>query len=104
MAAAPGGCTRSSSVAGKPITAEQVSRLVVGQTTESEIRQWFGEPVDVVLTNTGKVLTYQYRSASSALLSVPFLGIGGGTASGQMLIVTLDPQGRVARHTFIGGP
>jgi hypothetical protein len=97
-------CTRTAPAQGKPITADVVARIVPGRTTEAEIREWFGEPTDVVATDTGKVLTYQHRSSSGSRLSVPFLGIGGSAAPGQMLIVTLDREGRVARQTFIGGP
>ena len=97
-------CTKSATLEGKPIPAERVSGIVAGQTTEEEIREWFGPPADVVVTDTGKVLTYRYRKSSGGVLSIPFLGIGGGVASGQMLIVTLDGGGRVVRHTFIGGP
>ncbi len=97
-------CTKSATLEGKPIPAERVSGIVAGQTTEEEIREWFGPPADVVVTDTGKVLTYRYSKSSGGVLSIPFLGIGGGVASGQMLIVTLDGGGRVVRHTFIGGP
>lgn len=99
-----GGCTKSTTLEGKPLPAERVAGIVAGQTTEAEIREWFGPPADVVVTNTGKVLTYRHTKGSPSFLSLPFLGIGGGTAAGQMLIVTLDTGGRVVRHTFIGGP
>ena len=99
-----GGRAKSATLEGKPIPADRVAGIVAGRTTEAEIREWFGPPADVVVTNAGKVLTYQYRKGSAGLLSLPLLGIGGGTASGQMLIVTLDDRGRVVRHTFIGGP
>lgn len=99
-----GACARTAAVHGNPIPPERVADIVAGKTTEAEIREWFGTPAEVVVTNTGKVLTYQYRAGSGAVLSLPFLGIGGGTARGQLLIVTLDRDGRVARHTFLGGP
>jgi hypothetical protein len=99
-----GGCTKSATLEGKPIGADRVAAIVAGRTTEEEIREWFGPPADVVATNTGKVLTYRYSKGSASVFSLPFLGIGGGTAAGQMLIVTLDNGGRVVRHTFIGGP
>ncbi len=98
------GCTKSASVQGKPIPAEAVARIVDGQTTEAEIREWFGPTADVVVTNTGKVLTYQYRKEAGGILSLPMLGIGGGTTTGQLLIVTLDEQGKVVRHSFYGPP
>ena len=98
------GCAKTATVQGRPIPPEAVARIVPGQTTEAEIREWFGPTPDVVVTNNGKVLTYRYRRESGGVLSIPFLGMGGGVASGQMLIVTLDQDGKVVRHTFIGGP
>ena len=104
VAAAMAGCTKSASVQGRPIPAEAVARIVDGQTTEAEIREWFGPTTDVVVTNTGKVLTYQYRKEAGGVLSLPLLGIGGGMTTGQLLIVTLDQQGKVVRHAYFGGP
>lgn len=98
------GCSKSATVEGKPLSAEAVAKIVDGQTTEDQIQEWFGPPADVVMTNDGKVLTYRYRKGSGGVLSIPFLSIGGGTTSGQLLIVTLDGSGKVTRHTFIGGP
>ncbi len=103
-AVAMAGCTKPASVQGKPIPAEAVARIVDGQTTEAEIREWFGPTTDVVVTNTGRVLTYQYRREAGGVLSLPLLGIGGGMTTGQLLIVTLDEQGKVVRHTFYGTP
>jgi len=104
VAMAPAACARTASVQGRPIAPEQVARIVAGGTTEAELRDWLGDPADVVMTDRGRVLTWQHRASAGAALSLPFLGIGGGGASGQLLIVTLDREGRVARHTFIGGP
>jgi len=105
LAAAMGaGCTKSASVRGQPISADAVARIVDGQTTEAEIREWFGAPADVVMTNNGKVLTYRYRKEAGGALSLPLLGIGGGVTSGQLLIVTLEDTGKVTRHTFIAAP
>ena len=104
VTAALAGCTKSASVQGKPIPAEAVARIVDGQTTEAEIREWFGPTTDVVVTNTGRVLTYQYRREAGGVLSLPLLGIGGGMTTGQLLIVTLDEQGKVVRHSFYGPP
>lgn len=98
------GCTKSASVEGRPLSTEAVAKIVDGHTTEEEIREWFGSPGDLVMTNNGKVLTYRYRKEAGGLLSIPLLRIGGGTTSGQLLIVTVDESGRVIRHTFIGGP
>lgn len=103
-AAAMAGCTKSASVQGRPIAAEAVARIVDGQTTEAEIREWFGPTSDVVVTNTGKVLTYQYKKEAGGVLSLSVLGIGGGVSSGQLLIVTLDEKGTVVRHAYFGGP
>ncbi len=104
VAVALPGCTKSASVQGKPIPAEAVARIVDGQTTEAEIREWFGPTADVVVTNTGKVLTYQYRKEAGGVLSLPLLGVGGDTTTGQLLIVTLDEHGKVVRHSFYGPP
>ncbi len=98
------GCTKATTVEGKPIAADRVAGIVPGETGEAELRDWFGPPADEVVTPTGKVLTYRFRKGSGSFLSVPFLGIGAGTASGQLLIVTLDQNGKVVRHTFVGSP
>jgi hypothetical protein len=97
-------CTRTTTVEGKPIAADRVAGIVPGETSEAQLQEWFGPPAEEVFTQTGKVLTYRYRKGSGSFLSVPFLGIGAGTASGQLLIVTLDQNGRVVRHTFVGSP
>lgn len=102
--AAMAGCAKSATVQGKPISTEAVARIVDGQTTEAEIREWFGPTSDVVLTNTGKVLTYQYKKEAGGVFSLSVLGIGGGVSSGQLLIVTLDDKGTVVRHAYFGGP
>ncbi len=98
------GCTKSSIVEGKPIAGDRVAGIVPGETTEAELREWFGPPAEEVATHMGKVLTYRYSKGSGSFLSLPFLGIGGGTATGQLLIVTLDQNGKVVRHTFVGTP
>ena len=98
------GCTKTATVEGKPIAADRVAGIVPGETTEAELREWFGPPADEVTTHTGKVLTYRYSKGSGSFLSLPFLGIGAGTATGQLLIVTLDQNGKVVRHTFVGSP
>jgi hypothetical protein len=97
-------CARSVVEQGKPMPGEAVARIRAGETTEAEIREWFGPPADMVATESGKVFTYQLGKGSGGGLSIPFLGIGGGAASGQLLIVVLDREGKVVRHTFIGGP
>ncbi len=104
LAAALAGCAKAASVQERPISTEAVARIVDGQTTEAEIREWFGPTADVVMTNHGKVLTYQYQKGAGGVLSLPLLGIGGGVASGQLLIVTVDETGKVVRHAYFGGP
>lgn len=104
LAVALAGCARSVSAHGRPLPAEALARIVDGKTTEAEIREWFGPAADVVMTNDGKVLTYQYRKEGGGALSLTFLGIGGGMTSGQLLIVTLDETGKVIRHSYFGNP
>ena len=104
-AAAMAGCAKPVPVQARPLPSEAVTQIVDGKTTEAEIREWFGPTSDVVVTNTGKVLTYQFRKEGGGILSsIPLLGSGGGTSSGQLLIVTLDEKGTVVRHAYFGGP
>ena len=104
-AAALPGCAKPVAVQAKPLPSDAVAQIVDGKTTEAEIREWFGPTSDVVATSTGKVLTYQFKKdAGGFLSSVPLLGSGGRTSSGQLLIVTLDGNGTVVRHAYFGGP
>jgi hypothetical protein len=104
-AAATTGCAKPVAVQAQSLSNETVARIVDGQTTEAEIREWFGPTSDVVVTNTGKVLTYQFKKDAGGILSsIPLLGSGGGAATGQLLIVTLDNKGTVVRHAYFGSP
>jgi len=104
-AAAMAGCAKPVAVQAKPLPSEAVAQIVDGKTTEAEIREWFGPTSDVVVTSTGKVLTYQFKKGAGGILSsLPLLGSGGGGSSGQLLIVTLDNKGTVLRHAYFGSP
>ncbi len=103
-AAAMSGCAKSVAVQGKALSPEAVAKIVDGQTTAAEILEWFGPTSDVVVTESGKVLTYQYKKEAGGVLSLSALGIGGGVSSGQLLIVTLDNKGTVVRHAYFGAP
>jgi hypothetical protein len=104
-AAATTGCAKPAAVQRASFSSEAVAKIVDGQTTEAEIREWFGPTSDVVMTTTGKVLTYQLKKeAGGVLSSLPLLGSGGGSSSGQLLIVTLDDKGTVVRHAYFGSP
>jgi len=104
-AAAMPGCAKAVAVQAKPLPSEAVAQIVDGKTSEAEIREWFGPTSDVVVTSTGKVLTYQFKKETGGILSsLPLLGSGGSGSSGQLLIVTLDDKGTVVRHAYFGSP
>ena len=105
---------------GSRVSADKVAQIQVGQTTQTQIEQWFGEPTSRSFSATeGETWVYDQgastteragRGFGGALLGAassaagPAGGLvpGGGSSSSESttLSIVFDRQGRVADYSY----
>ena len=115
-----GGCVSFSGEFGTPIPSEAVARIRDGETTRTDIQQWFGPPsavysptfLDIVLedaeditASTAPILddvyTYRFIRNDSTLWFVPiFYAELEAQAASETLTIFFDEQGRVRYHAY----
>jgi outer membrane protein assembly factor BamE (lipoprotein component of BamABCDE complex) len=92
------GCVSS----GTNFNEDRVADIRKGVTTESELRQMFGEPGGTSLVSSGgRQLTWMYTEhKTSGQQFIPIAGpsLERGSSNHKMLMVTLDPEGKVADY------
>lgn len=70
---------------GKPIYQEQFDKAVIGKSTVADVRQYFGHPVDLLVSSNGtSEMTWQWaESETKATSFIPFATyVGGAGATG----------------------
>jgi len=100
------GCATSHS--GKEFDASRVDRIENGETTKSDIVQWFGQPNGRgthPAPEGGQYETYTYSYAEANVKAesfIPFVGmfLGGSESESKVLTVYFDDSDQVAQHHF----
>lgn len=94
---------------GTKLSSDEVSHIVKGKTTSSEIYSMFGSPMLVqdLPTNGERMLVYTYRSSNTKANAKSFIPIYGAFAGGsnssmqqQTLTITLNKRGIVKDYKF----
>lgn len=84
----------------------KISQIKKGETTEPELIQWFGQPVERGINSEGMTtMTWMYTEATvKGSTFVPYVGpfVGGTRSKNKVLMVTLN-SGKVANFSFSGG-
>lgn len=92
---------------GENFDVSKVSQIKKGETTEADLVQMFGQPVNRALISEGTTtLTWMYSEARVKGESfIPYAGpwLGGTRSHNKMLTVTLGPDGRVASFSSTAG-
>jgi outer membrane protein assembly factor BamE (lipoprotein component of BamABCDE complex) len=79
--------------AGHEIKSEQISQIVKGKTTETELIKMFGEPQTTSTNSQGeRMLVWSHMHEDVMMM---YLGIYGGQMKNQTLMVTIGPDGVV---------
>ncbi|MAX24209.1 MAG: hypothetical protein CMJ19_06870 [Phycisphaeraceae bacterium] len=93
------GCTTT----GKDYDETKTHEIVVGQTTEAQLVEWFGQPESRSRSSTGDTtLMWSYHKMKfKAGMFVPILGpfIGGSNHEGKNLSVVTDTDGVVKSYS-----
>lgn len=105
------GCGGMNMDYGKHIPITDVSSLVKGKTTRSEVEQRFGIPAYTTMMSDGRSMaTYSYTKVQTSIAPqsyVPVVGLfaGGSTSTvhTQTLIVTYDKNALIEDYTFSQG-
>jgi len=94
-----GGC--ASTMGNSQITNnDEVSKIVVGKSTKSDIEEIFGEPTTTSFTDTSEVWTYNYiRTALRATTFIPIVSLfaSGGDTENHTLMILFNKNGIVTR-------
>jgi len=97
------GCTTM----GNQYDASRVDDIVVGQTTEAELIDWFGEPQSRTRSSNQEiVLAWTYfhaQTRGSTFIPIAGAFIGGSDQESQNLSVTLDSDGKVKTFSESSG-
>ena len=64
---------------GKRFNTENVSKIVKGQTTESEVIALLGEPANRTNSSDGRVILMFHYSKTDTAINTGFYGLGGGS-------------------------
>lgn len=100
------GCATSQT--GKEFDTSKVDRIEDGETTKSEIVQWFGKPQgrgthSAPEGDQYETYTYSYAEGTVKAESyIPFVGmfLGGSESESKVLTVHFDDSDKVAQHHF----
>jgi outer membrane protein assembly factor BamE (lipoprotein component of BamABCDE complex) len=75
---------------GTPFNADQVHKLQVGNTTQNQVVEFFGQPESRGLKDGRPLWTYLFARLSP-----------GGTAKGTMLSIEFDDKGVVSSYSYV---
>ena len=94
------GCASS----GTRIDQASIDKIEKGQTTETDIRQWFGAPGSTMNHSNGdKTISFVFAKAQNDAMSyVPYVGLllGKSSSETQALQVTFNDQGVVKEYIY----
>jgi outer membrane protein assembly factor BamE (lipoprotein component of BamABCDE complex) len=94
------GCASSTFESGRDFNATQVSSIVEGETTRSQIVDWFGEPHSQSVASGGLLSwTYMYSVSSAEAQSLIFKMNVETTSSSKVLVVQFR-NNLVVNYTF----
>jgi outer membrane protein assembly factor BamE (lipoprotein component of BamABCDE complex) len=75
---------------GTPFKTDQVPQIRVGTTTQAQVLEFFGQPESKGLKDGHPLWTYLFARLSM-----------GGTATGTMLSIEFNEQGRVSSYSYV---
>jgi outer membrane protein assembly factor BamE (lipoprotein component of BamABCDE complex) len=76
---------------GTPFKTDQVQSIIVGTTTQAQIVEFFGQPASKGLKDGRPLWTYLFAR----------LALMGGAATGTVLSVEFNDQGRVHSYSYV---
>jgi hypothetical protein len=87
---------------GKPINEKDVSKIVVGETTGSQVLSWFGAPTKITRLGDEEVFVYRYCKTEGSSTFIVFAGQTGTKEKCNELSVTLNKTtGKVSNFGYI---
>lgn len=103
------GCAGSSTYGSGEFSSTDVDRIVKGQTTKAEVIRTFGQPASMTRNphDGSEMLSYSFIKSTASQRPesyIPVVGafVGGidGTATGQVLTITLNERGVVKDYNY----